>query len=161
MATLLRPSDPYPVVGCVNDEYYECAMCGPKYEYYEIRYDGCSVAPTVGETITGASSGCTGVVVDNVLETGAYATGNAAGTMMLSGTTGAADDLAFTDNEALSGSTSFVGTANTRAIRKQYGLLYPSGDSYERDGKRYCGFHYRLRFTKKDDDAMKTDVEED
>lgn len=155
--------DSYPRKDCENAKYYACCMCEPGHVYYELRYDACSAAATVGETITGASSGDTGVVVTDTLESGSVAAGTGAGTLELSGVTGANTTYyqAFTDNEALTGSSTFVGVANDEADKKQYGLMYPEGDTVMRDGKTYCSFHFALRFRKKDDDAVRMEIDEE
>jgi hypothetical protein len=142
-----------------HEKYGECQMCGAWYTYYELHFDAASVAATVGETITGAG-GCTGVVVTATLESGSYAGGDAAGHLELSGVTGASDDLAFVDNEALTGSSTFVGTANHQAYAKVYGMRIPIGELVERDGKFYCVPHYRFRFEKQDRDNERLDAEE-
>ena len=158
---MLKPTDPYPIRGVENERYYSCVLCEPWHTYYEIRFDAATAAPTVGETITGVTSGDTGVVVSVALESGSYAGSDAAGTIELSGVTGSALSLAFEDDEALTGGTSFVGVANGQAIEKVYGLRYAEGDTAERDGRRFCQFHYSLRFRKRDDDENKVDVEEE
>jgi hypothetical protein len=159
--TKLQPTDAYPVKGVENERYYACCMCEPWHTYYELRFDAGSTAATVGETITGATSLDTGVVVTATLESGTYAGGNAVGTLELSGVTGMLDSLAFNDNETLTGSSTFVGVADGRGIEKVYGLRYPEGSTVERDGRRYCSFHALLRFRKKDMDAEFIDVEEE
>jgi hypothetical protein len=157
---MIEKPEPAPRKDCENEEYYSCVMCGAGYVYYELRFDTATAAATVGETISGITSNCTGVVVSSALESGSYAGGDAAGTLELSGVTGATDDLAFTDNEGLSGTSTFSGMANGQAIGKHYGLVYPAGDMAERDGKRYCTGHFNWRFIPKDRDASKVDVEE-
>ncbi|MCK9597897.1 MAG: hypothetical protein M0R06_02580 [Sphaerochaeta sp.] len=159
---MLAPTEPYPRKDCQNERYYSCVMCEPELTYYELRFDAGTVEATVGETITGVTSGDTGVVVSTTLETGTYGRlGDAAGTLELSGVTGASDSLAFEDNESLTGSSTFRGTANYQAIEKKYGLKYPERDMVEKDGKRYCHFHFMLRFRKKDIDADRLEIDEE
>ena len=136
--------DPYPRRDLEHDKYHACELCGTGYIYYELQYDALVADATVGETITGGSSGDTGVVVSVATET------STEGTLELSGVTGASDDLAFTDNETLTGSVNFTATANHQAIAKHYGKLYGEGDLVERDGKYYCKFHYHLKYDYKD-----------
>jgi hypothetical protein len=157
---MLKPTDPYPVKGVENEQYYACVMCEPWHTYYELRFDAGTADATVGETITG-SSGDTGIVVSIVKESGTYAVGDAAGTLELSGVTGSSDSLAFEDDDVLTGSTSFAGIANGQAIEKVYGLRYPGGSVVERDGRTYCHFHALLRFRKKDADEDKIDINEE
>jgi len=68
-----------------------------------VDYDSGSVQPTIGETVTGASSARTGTLSAYTLDSGTFGGGDAAGTLTLIGVTGGA---AFTNNEALNGSTS-------------------------------------------------------
>src|SRR5574343_779257 len=159
--SLLRPTEPWPRKDCRNERYYSCVLCGPQYLRYELQYDGAAANPTLGETITGVTSGATGVFTSWAHESGSHAAATAAGTVELSNVTGATAGLAFTDNEPLSGSDGFLATANGQAIEKVYGLKYPEGDSVERDGKRYCAFHYELRFRKRDADADIINIDEE
>jgi len=130
-----------------------CQICGPFTDVVEIRFDSGSVEPTVGETVTGATSGDTGVVVEAVLESGTYAGGDAAGTISMSSPTGFSDqDLWGTDDEALNGSTSGddMMTLNDNGFRKSVGRLWPEGELIKREGKYYCHEHYRFKFHMKD-----------
>jgi hypothetical protein len=155
---MLEKRDPYPIKDVEYEKYRSCVTCGMDFIRYELQFDAGSVAPTVGETITGAT--CTGVVTASALESGSYAAGTAVGTLELSGVTGAADDLAFVDNENLVGSSTFRGVANTKAIGKHYGLFYPESRLGERDGKMYCPTHFSWRWAQKDRDDSKLDIEE-
>ena len=150
--------DPYPRRDLDGEKYRSCELCGGDYTYYELQYDALVSAATVGETVTGGSSGDTGVVVAAATESATE------GTLELSGVTGGADYLAFTDNEALTGSSGFAATANHQAILKQYGKLYGEGDLVERDGKYYCKFHYHLKYDykdKRDDPSMISEEDDD
>jgi hypothetical protein len=142
-----------------HEKYGQCVMCDAWRTRYELDFDAGSVAPTVGETVTGAG-GCTGVVTEATLRTGTYAGGDATGVLELSGVTGASESLAFVDNEALTGSSGFVGVANGQAIEKKYGHIVPDYNLIERDGKKYCSQHYRFRFEKQDRDNAPIRVEE-
>jgi len=67
-------------------------------------YDsGGTTTPTIGETITGATSGRVGTLVSYTTDSGTWAGGDAAGTMSLIVCSGAA---LYTDDEPLTGSTS-------------------------------------------------------
>jgi hypothetical protein len=155
---MLEKRDPYPIKDVEYEKYRSCVTCGMDFVRYELQFDAGSVAPTVGETITGST--CTGVVTNVTLESGSYSAGTAVGTLELSGVTGAADDLAFVDNENLVGSSTFRGVANTKAIGKHYGLFYPESSLMERDGRWYCVTHAHWRFAQKDRDDSKLDIEE-
>jgi hypothetical protein len=155
---MLEKRDPYPIKDVEYEKYRSCVTCGMDFVRYELQFDAGTANATVGETITGST--CTGVVTNVTLESGSYSAGTAVGTLELSGVTGAADDLAFIDNENLVGSSTFRGVANTKAIGKHYGLFYPESSLTERDGRFYCPTHYTWRFTLKDRDDSKLDIEE-
>jgi len=151
--------DPYPRRDFEHEKYVSCPMCGAWFVRFELSYDAGSVAPTIGETITGAG-GCTGVVTAYSLDSGTWAGGDAAGVIELSGVTGSADFLAYVDNEALTGSSTFAGTADGQAIQKNYGHRIPYSQAVQRDGKYWCISHHNFRFNKKDRDEAKIRVEE-
>ena len=130
-----------------------CVLCGGFFQQVEIRFDSGSVEPTEGETITGATSGDTGVVDEVVLESGTYAGGDAAGTISLNTATGVdSNGLWGTDDEALNGSTGGddMMTLNDNGFQKSYGRLWPVSQMFFRDGKWYCAGHYRFRFEYRD-----------
>jgi len=135
-------------------------MCSAWYERYEMAFDAGSAEPTDGETITGGTSGDTGVVTDYSLESGTWAGGDAAGFIELSTVTGDSEGLAFEDNESLTGSSTFVATANGQGFKKVYGERVPDTEMVFRDGKYWCREHYRFRFEKADRDEAKLRVEE-
>jgi len=69
-----------------------------------LNYDsGGNTTPTIGETVTGASSGRAGVLVSYTTATGTWGAGSAAGVLSLAMVSGAA---AFTNDEALNFSVS-------------------------------------------------------
>jgi hypothetical protein len=139
-----------------------CNFCGSFYHEVELKFDSGSVAPTVGETITGATSTDTGVVDDVELLSGSYAGGDAAGILTLSSPTGCGADITTTtkhdyglwgtDNEALNGSTGGADmmTLNGNGHRKSYGRLWPENQLIFRDGKYWCPEHYKFRYSKQD-----------
>lgn len=144
-------STPWPKAPIQGRKYYACWLCGKTYTYYELQFDAGAVEPTVGETLTGASSGDTGVVVSVTLESGTYAAGTAVGTVELSSVTGASSDdqlEAFEDNESITGSTGGAGmmTTNGEARKKVYGRLYPDTELAFRDGHYYCRDHYEYKY---------------
>jgi hypothetical protein len=72
-----------------------------------LAFDSGSVEPTVGETVTGATSGDTAIVYSISLSSGAWSVGNAVGNLVLTSPTGyIADYSIFSDNELLNGSVS-------------------------------------------------------
>lgn len=85
-----------------------------KASYWLVNFDAGSIAVTAGQTVTGATSGATGVAVQaGTLLTGSYGAGNAAGYLVLYGVTGT-----FQDNENLQVSASTVCVANGIAIER-------------------------------------------
>ena len=144
---------------------YPCVLCGARYIRVELPYDSGSVAPTVGETLTGATSTDTGVVVSTSIYSGAVADGDAAGFVELSSPTGVDQDAgtSFQDNELITGSTggSNMMTVNGDGHLNRYGRLYPESMLVERDGKRYCTPHYIFRYTHIDTDEFEVDVTDD
>lgn len=75
-----------------------------------MNYDSGSVAPVVGETLTGATSGAVGKVISYTLTGGTWGGGNAAGAITLGACNGR-----FNDNENINGS---VGGANILTVNE-------------------------------------------
>lgn len=156
---MITEAKPWPRKDLTHERYRECPMCSAWYERYEMAFDAGSAEPTVGETITGAG-GDTGVVTAYTLGLGSWAGGDASGFIEMSTVTGASDGLAFVDNEALTGSSTFVGTADGVALQKKYGERRPTGECAFRDGKFWCNEHYNFRFNKHDVDTAPLRVDE-
>jgi hypothetical protein len=79
-----------------------------------------------------------------VLESGSWAGGDAAGTVLLSSPTGENDDgECFEDDETITGSTGGADmmTVNGDGIVKTEGMPYPEGETGVFEGKRYCQTH--------------------
>ena len=140
-----------------GEEWYDCCMCGSRYKHAEVHFDSGSVAPTVGETFTGATSADTGVVVSTALYDGAYADGDAEGTVTLSTLTGVSKDsttlveTVYQDNETITGST---GGADMMTVKgtpqvNKYGRLYSESDITVFRGKQYCRGHFLWRWRHK------------
>ena len=68
---------------------------------FTLTYDTGSAAISVGDTVTGASSGTTGVVINNVISSGSTGGGDAAGTLYLINVTASGESQPFTSNEDL------------------------------------------------------------
>ena len=122
------------------------------------------MAPVVGETLTGATSGDTAVVSSVSLYSGSYAGGDAVGTVECSTATGVNDDgHVFQDNEEINGSTggANIFTANGVGSRHKYGRLYPESEMVMRDGKWWCSDHYRYHYAIRDWADIKIDIKED
>lgn len=76
-------------------------------QYWVLGFDAGTTEPTVGQTITGGTSGATGIlIVAPIVESGDWGANDAAGTLVLTQVTGT-----FQDDEALTG----VATANGAA----------------------------------------------
>lgn len=130
-----------------GEKMHTCWLCGgPKYTYAEIKFDSGSVEPTVGETLTGATSGNTGVVVDTEdLFSGTWVGGDAVGVVEVSSPTGMDDagDI-FEEDETITGST---GGADMMTViygtEKSYGVMYPLSYLSKYNGKWYCPGHLK------------------
>lgn len=132
---------------CLNTGWDYCSMCG-RPEYMALLYfKQASVQPTIGETITGGTSGATGVIDDFELLDGAW-DGTGEGYIYLTSPTGMNKRLLsiFSDGEALSGSISGSNFAYADGDGSVLinGLLYPLEDLSEYNGKKYCPKHIKL-----------------
>jgi hypothetical protein len=141
----------YPTPAYDEHRYRECAVCGMNEYWAVLDFTSGSVAPTAGETLTGASSGHTGVVIEAQLYSGTYAGGDAAGRILLETITGK-DMLQysiFTAGEEANGSTGGAAMLTvTSGTVKVNNRLSPEGETAVVDGVRYCKFHFDLRFPK-------------
>ena len=139
----LRPRSSWPK--SLWQKHYFCQLCGGElYKTVELQFDAGSVEPVAGETLTGATSGDTGVVDSVTLESGTWAGGDAAGTIYLTSPTGVGDDgECFDDDESVGGTTGGLAmlTANGNGITKSEGMPYPEGETGIFEGKRYCTKH--------------------
>ncbi len=140
----------------------DCVFCGKKHIQVDLKFNSGSVEPTVGETLTGATSTSTAVVVATVLTSGTWAGSDAAGWVTCSSPSAWDGDTGRwgSENEAITGSVSAVFTLSRYGIIKKYGTLHASGDLIERDGRRYCKEHYRWFWRPKDRDDQQTDIKE-
>jgi len=140
---LMEPRSAWPK--SLHQRHYYCAICsGDLYKTVELQFDSGSVEPTEDETLTGATSGDTGIVESVTLESGTWAGGDAVGTVYLTSPTGVGDDgECFDDDELITGSTGGVNmmTAKGDGITKSDGMPYPEGDTGIYKGKRYCSTH--------------------
>ena len=118
-------------------KYRWCVRCGAAYDCYEMDFESASAAPTVGETLTGATSGKTSVVESFTKSSGAYAGGTARGTIVVTSPSGD-----YTDGEAINGSSGGAGFLTCRAyVQRRYGHRYPDSMLSTIDGKDYCPPH--------------------
>lgn len=152
----------------LGEKWRPCVLCQPKHKDAEVFFDSGSVEPTVGETLTGATSADTGVVVDTQLYDGSWADGDAEGVVTLTTLTGTSTDsdtlveTVFQDNENLNGSTAgdnCMTVDGTPQVNK-YGRLYPQGQMVYRDGQWFCNAHAHYRYHHKDIDDYYPTIDE-
>ena len=132
-----------------GEKWYACVKCGPKHKMAEVWFDSGSTAPTADETLTGATSTDTGVVVDYQLYSGTFAGGDAAGVVTLKTLTGTSVDsdtlveTVFQNDENLNGSVAGDNcmTVNGTPQVNKYGRPYPESMIGEFRGKKYCSAH--------------------
>jgi hypothetical protein len=132
-----------------REKWYDCRLCPKDETLLELKYDAGSSLPVVGETLTGGTSGDTGVVdeIETILS-GSWAGGDAAGYIWLSAVTGKDEsDRAFDDNEAITGSAGAALVADgTGTTKRSGGIKHPRHAIVEKDGQYYCAYHYRQKF---------------
>lgn len=144
------PSSGNSFEGGTNAGWRACRVCGTQAFNGLVYFDSGSIEPTVGETITGATSGSSGVLETVYLRSGTYAGGDAAGCLELTSATGYEREnyTMFQDNEALNGSTSgadFCTAAGAGSVIIN-GVLYPQEDMVEYMGQWYCRPHFEWKF---------------
>lgn len=159
-----------------GEKWDYCALCGPPLYLAVVHFDSGSVAPTAdsytvstktwdgGETVTGATSGDTGVIHRATLVSGTYAGGDAVGVLILRSPTGydAAILEIFQNDENLNGSTA---GANFATVNKIGGVSRSSRIIADKDlityrGKKYCAQHFRFKFEHDWTDEIKVDRDE-
>jgi len=149
-----------------GDKWVSCDICGPGYLYARLRFTSGSVEPTLGETLTGADSGATGVVNRVHLESGSYADGDATGEVLLVDVTGfnLRQWECFYAEEQINGSTGGVdmmtAEADHNGILSRQGRIYPERETVLYKGKRYCLSHYHQMVPKRQLDETKVDITE-
>ena len=147
-----------------GEKYDFCQVCGPQKYRAVVHFDSGSVAPIVGETITGATSTDTGVVEFVQLTEGTYAGGDAVGVMVLTSPTGYDEyNLSiFADDENLNGSTAGNNFATVKGICgiNKSGRLHPDSNLVEYRGTKYCKDHFRWRFQQQWSDEATLNISE-
>lgn len=143
-------------------KWYECCMCGSKRTRGLVHFDSGSVTPTLGETITGATSGDTGVLTNYTKTGGTVAGGDAVGILEMQTLTGYDElDLGiFENDENLNGSVSgnnFATVNKTGAVQIS-GRLIPNSEIVEYQGKYYCRPHFLFKFRRDWEDEAKIDT---
>ena len=105
----------------LDQRWRYCNLCGEAYAQYEIFFTGATVAPTVAETLTGATSGKTAVVSEVHRMAGTYAAGTAFGQVVVTSPSGD-----FTDGETINGSVGGAAMLTCHYYaEKRYGITYP------------------------------------
>jgi hypothetical protein len=141
-------------------KYYTCRQCGSAYDEVDIPYKLGTATPTVGQTITGATSGATAVVNNIKLVSGAWS-GTATGTIR--GTSPSAFDFDTghwgTENEVVTSSTGSF-TLDGYGHKKSYGRYYPEDEIVERDGTYLCLAHNSARWNFKDKNEQNIEIDE-
>ena len=118
-------------------KYRFCVRCGASYSAFEMDFASASAAPTVGETLTGATSGKTATVSSFTKASGEYTGATARGNIVVTSPSGE-----FTDGELINGSTGGAAFLTCRAyIERKYGFRYPDSMLAQHDGKDYCQPH--------------------
>lgn len=162
---MTEASEIWPKVEATGEPYRSCRMCGAKVTRVELKFGLGSVAPTVGETLTGGTSGATGVVEEIELMSGTYAGGDASGYIMLTSPTGIDDDtgLSYSAGESINGSTGGVGmmTATYAGLRKVYGRMWPESALVQVDGGYYCRYHHDFKYGPIRRDEARIDIQEE
>jgi len=147
-----------------GEKWRACVMCDKWRKEAELPFDSGSTEPTADETLTGATSGDTGVVESVKVYSGSWAGGDAAGFVRVSSISG--DDFdtqtIFQDNEQVNGSVggNNMFTMNGAGQVKKYGRMYPQSEMVQRDGKWFCKAHYRFRYRHKDMDDVRINIDE-
>ncbi len=148
------------------ERWHTCELCGStRYNRVQFQFTSGSTEPTDGETLTGNTSGDTGVVESTVLYTGSWSNGDAQGHVILSSLTGVDDDDRTwgAEDEEINGSTggNSMMTMTDYGFQKTFGLTYPMSFLIERDGKYYCKNHYNFRWYMHDRDEEVIDLDDD
>ena len=147
-----------------GEKWDECCMCGSRRYSALVHFDSGSVAPSVGETITGATSTDTAVIEKVWLTGGSYAGGDAVGVIGLTSPTGYDSIILeiFTNDENLNGSTSGnnFATVNKIGAVQVTGRLIADKDLITYRGKKYCSQHFRFKFENDWLDEVKIDRDE-
>jgi hypothetical protein len=146
-----------------GDKWFECKLCGKVFLFVDMAFDQGTVEPVVGEVLTGASSGCTGVVDRVKLFSGSWAEGDAKGNILLTEPTGYVwpDVYCFDTGEIVTGDGGAAMVTDGYGLLKRSGRLWRLGDTILKDGDRYCIDHYKIHWGKRiTDRAKSTEVED-
>jgi len=147
-----------------GEKWKECVLCHPLTKWVELHYYSGSVAPTVGETLTGATTSDTLVVASTTIFSGSVAGGDAAGIIqgtIYTGLDTETEDI-FQADEPLNGSTggSNMATVKWPGCFKNSGIIHPKSYLIKRDGRWYCKEHYPFKFHLEDLDDQEVNISE-
>lgn len=149
-----------------GEKWFSCWSCGEAILFVRIPFISGSVQPTLGETLTGATSGATGVVDRVDLRSGSWAAGDATGDVYLLSPTGfsVAQWECFFASETVNGS---VGGTNiltvwslSNGVLGRQGRLYPESQTGIFRGRRYCLAHLHMVSDKRLQDEARVDITE-
>jgi hypothetical protein len=178
-----------------GEKWDECCLCGIRQYRAIVPFDTGVHEPsadtwtnpggvktfTDGETLTGATTGHTGILETLYLTSGSWAGGDAAGTMLLRSPTGYDSVLLqiFQNNELIKSGATTIATVNvpSNTINPNTNLPYANptvtygsvtvsgrmvsdGDLIEYQGKKYCKEHYGFKFRHDWEDEIKIDRKE-
>lgn len=144
-----------------HEKWKPCRVCGTKWMTAELKFDSGSTLPIVGEILTGATSGDTGVVTEvETLISGAWADGDAAGYLHVDTLSG--DDAEqysiFSDDELINGSTAGSNclAAEGQGNVKIWAILWPKRMLTKFRGQWYCPEHlgWKTRPKLRDEDRL-------
>jgi len=146
----------------LKDKWRSCRLCeASKQTKAEIKFDQGTVEPAEDDTLTGPTSGATGVVEEVELLSGSWAGGDAAGYITMTSPTGIDSDGHWgEDGETATTVAGGSVVLDGDGTKKVYGLLYPEGDSIF-DGAYYCRWHHAFRFGPKRRDENKITANDD
>ena len=128
-----------------------CVFCGQYYTQYEIHYTGATHTPSVGEVLTGVTSGKS-ATVESVVP---YKANGPEGTAVMVSPTGT-----FTDGERINGSVHGASFAVCATYGdKRYGFGYPDTALIPYEGKTYCRPHFAA-YTQTIIDKQRPDIKD-
>lgn len=165
----------YPWPTKSHKAYGTCALCSPPARrLFELRFKTGSVEPVADETLTGGSSGDTGiintetrgdavVITEVILESGTWAGGDAVGFLVMNTCTGITDDSddgrhCFEQDEAVTGDSGATLVAEDVAVEKVYMIPWPKTMLYKYEGKWLCPYHFEFRSYHKELDKVKINL---
>ena len=154
---------PFNYPDLLSEKWKTCRLCGEKFVQAEVPFTGGKVEPTVGETVTGATSSKTGTVHSWQLDSGTWAGADAAGRITLSSPSSFTDNLWGTEDEVLNGSTAGTAfaTMDGQGFKKVYGVFHPRSELVLEDGGYYCKAHHAFKFKVRRRDENILQVTED